>query len=527
MITLRPYQEEGLNCIYKYFVDGGKGNPVVAWPTGTGKSVLPAVFIHRAMQNWPDQRFLMITHVKELIAQNLEVLRYVWTNAPVGVYSAGLKQKDVAFPIIFGGIQSMIKNVAAFGWRDIIFVDEAHLISLEESSMYQTFINMMKLVNPHLKVIGMTATPWRMGQGYITDGGLFTDIVQDLTGVDSFNRLIAEGYLSPLVPKRTNIMLDVSNVGMAKGEFIASQLQSAVDKAEITFAGLRELCELGHDRKSWLIFASGIEHAEHIAAMLGSFGVECAAVHSKQKDGYNDAAILAFKEGRLRAISNYGKLTTGFNHPGIDLIGMFRPTLSVPLWVQMLGRGTRPAPGKENALVLDFARNTPRLGPINDPTIPRRKGESLGDAPIKICDSCGVYNHAKVRYCCNCGNEFEFKVKIVAKAGTEELLRSDFPIVETFQVVYVTYAKREGKAGKPPYIQTTYFCGMRAFKENVFPEHGGYATVLFKNWWKQRHIVEPPATTDEALQHISVLRAPKRIRVWVNKKWPEVVGTEY
>ena len=236
MITLRPYQEEGLNCIYKYFVDGGKGNPVVAWPTGTGKSVVPAVFIHRAMSQWPNQRFLMITHVKELIQQNLDVLRYVWPNAPVGVYSAGLKQKDVAFPIIFGGIQSMIKNIAAFGWRDMAFVDEAHLISLEESSMYQTFIGMMKMINPHFKVVGMTATPWRMGQGYITDPGsngsaLFTDIVQDLTGVDSFNRLIAEGYLAQLVPKRTNLMLDVSNVGMAKGEFVASQLQSAIDKA--------------------------------------------------------------------------------------------------------------------------------------------------------------------------------------------------------------------------------------------------------------------------------------------------------
>src|SRR5690606_36427951 len=132
---------------------------------------------------------------------------------------------------------------------------------------------------------------------------------------------------------------------------------------------------------------SGIEHAEHIAEFLTRFGIDCAAVHSKQSAEYNDKAILAFKEGSLRAIVNYGKLTTGFNHPGIDAIAMFRPTMSVPLWVQMLGRGTRPADGKKDCLVLDYARNTPRLGPINDPVIPRRKGEGGGDPPVKVCNT--------------------------------------------------------------------------------------------------------------------------------------------
>ncbi len=384
----------------------------------------------------------------------------------------------------------------------------------------------MKLINPYVKVIGMTATPFRMGMGLLTEGNLFTDIVHDLTNVDAFNRMIAEGYMCPLIPKRTKVELDVSNVGMSKGEFIGSQLQSAVDKAEITYAGLREAVQLGHDRKSWLIFSSGIEHAEHIAAMLTSFGVDCAAVHSKQTDEYNNKAIQAFKSNKLRAISSYSKLTTGFNHPDIDLICDFRPTMSIPLHIQKLGRGTRPVNGKSNCLVLDFGRNIPRLGPINDPVIPRKKGEGNGEVPVKICEACGTYNHAKVRYCTGCGNEFSFAIKIVAKAGTEEILRSDLPIVEYFDVDHAIYAKKQ-KDGKPAYIVTTYFCGMRAFKEFVFPESAKYGKHLFHQWWMQRHRSEPPTTTDDALKHVAELRCPKRIRVWVNKRYPEVLSAEY
>lgn len=527
MIELRPYQIDGLNALWSYFANGGTGHPVLAWPTGVGKSIVPAEFIKQAMKIWPNQRFLMITHVKELIEQNSEVMRLIWPNAPLGIYSAGLKQKQFQLPVVFGGIQSMIKRPQIFGHRDIIFIDEAHLVSQDESSQYLSFIATMTLINPHIKVIGMSATPFRMGQGRITDEGLFTDIVHDLTGIDQFNKLIADGFLAPLVPRRTKTELDVSGVSMANGDYIGSQLQDAVDKNEITYAGLREMVEAGHDRKSWLIFSSGIEHAEHIAEMLCSFGVDCAPVHSKRTADYNDAAIRAFKDGSLRSIVNFSKLTTGFNHPGIDLIGDFRPTMSIPLHIQKLGRGTRPAPNKRNCLVLDFGRNVPRLGPINDPIIPNKKSKEPGEVPVKICEMCGVYNHLKVRFCTNCGNEFQFQIKIVPKSGTDEIMvKSDLPVIELFNVTHAIYMKRQ-KDGKPPYIRATYYCGLRAFSENVFPEAVGYGRHLFNNWWRQRHVSEPPLNTTEALKFISELRTPKRISVWANKKWPEIMSAEY
>lgn len=531
MISLRYYQQEALDALYNFFLTHQTGNPLIGLPTGTGKSVLPAAFIHGIMRQWPNQRFLMITHVKELIAQNADELLKVWPEAPLGIYSAGLKSKDTAHPIIFGGVQSMIRHPDYFGHRDIAFVDEAHLVSAEESSQYQTFFAFMKLINPKLKIIGMSATLYRMGMGMITENGLFTDVVYDKTNLDGFNELLAGGYMSPLVPMRTKIELDVSNVSVQKGEFVATQLQGAVDKAEITYKALQELVHAGQNRSSWLIFASGIEHSEHIAEQLGAFGVDCAPVHSKRPSDYNDAAIKAFKSNELRAIVNYGKLTTGFNHPGIDLIGMLRPTLSVPLWVQMLGRGTRPVPGKLNCLVMDFARNTPRLGPINDPAIPKMKKGDEGEMPVKLCESCGAYNHTKVRICCNCGAEFSFQVKIVGKAGTDELIRAaaiePTPVIETFNVNYAIYAKHDGKLGRPPTLKASYFTSGLMFNEFVCLEHAGMAGKIARDWWRKRHKDEPPATVDQALSFVAQLRAPRSIRVHVNKRYPEILSCEF
>lgn len=530
-MQLRYYQQEALDALYNFFMTNQNGNPLIGLPTGTGKSVLPAAFIHGIMRQWPNQRFLMVTHVKELIQQNAEELLKVWPTAPLGIYSAGLKQKDTAHPIIFGGVQSMIRHPDWFGHRDIAFVDEAHLISGDDSSRYQSFFAFMKLINPRLKIIGMSATLYRMGMGMITENGLFTDVVYDKTNLEGFNELLERGYMSPLIPLRTKTELDVSDVSVNQGEFVATQLQGAVDKAEITFNALKEMCHVGASRRSWLIFSSGIEHAEHIAEQLGAFGIDCAPVHSKRPSDYNDAAIRAFKANELRAIVNYGKLTTGFNHPGIDLIGMLRPTLSVPLWVQMLGRGTRIAEGKQNCMVLDFARNTPRLGPINDPTIPKMKKGEAGEMPVKICESCGAYNHTKVRFCCQCGEEFSFQVKIVSKPGTEELIRAavtePLPQIERFGVINTTYVKHEGKGGRPPTLKVTYFTTGLAFKEYICLEHNGMAGKMARDWWRRRHKEEPPKTIDTALEYVSQLKEPRFIRVHVNKLHPEILSCEF
>lgn len=532
-------------------------------PTGTGKSVVIARFLQSVFAQYPNQKVLVLTHVKELIKQNYEKLMGLWDFAPAGIYSAGLNSKVHNRPITFGGIASVNKKAALFGHVDLVIIDEAHLVNPTEATMYINFIKELMAMNPHLKVIGLTATPWRLGHGKITDpvyktqGGveveipsIFTDICFDITGMEAFNRLIAEGYLCPLVPKRTKTVLDTNGVHMRGGEFLESELQTAVDKDWLTEAALREAMEHGHDRKKWLIFASGTEHADHIADMLNAMGIPTGCVHSKREG--RDSTIEAFKRGELRAIVNNNVLTTGFDDPEIDMIVCLRPTASAVLWVQMLGRGTRPlyapgydlndiggrlaaiaAGGKHNCLVLDYAANTKRLGPINDPLVPRRKGQGGGEAPVKECPECHCWIHASRRTCNGekdngeaCTHEFTFETKLKQGASSDELIKGDLPVVEVFKVDHITISKHQ-KLGAPDMIKVTHYCGFQKFDQYVCVEHTNSAGNMARRWWKEHggDLDTMPGKVSEALKEIGKLKMATHLRIWINKKYPEILAT--
>lgn len=529
-MQLRDYQQEAVDSTLNY-LSVAKGNPVIAMPTGTGKSLVIAGFIKQMMHMWPTRRAIMLTHVKELVEQNAAKLERMAPEIPLGVYSAGLKRRDTHMSVIFGSAASVRNCVEAFGHRDILFIDECHLLSPRSASTYQSIIAELKEVNPYLRVVGLSATPFRLGQGMLTDDGLFTDICCDMTGVEAFNRFITEGYLAPLVPRRTKTELDVSAVTTSNGDFAKGALQAAVNKKDVTQRALEEMCTHAADRQSWLIFASGNEHAEDVAEMLNSFGVASAAVHSGMPNKERDRRIAMYKEGELRCVVNNNILTTGFDHPPLDFIGMLRPTMSPGLWVQMLGRGTRPSPetGKQDCLVLDFAGNTKRLGPINDPVIPRKKGKGGGDAPVKICESCGTYNHTKVRFCTFCGEEFEFATKIVTQASTQELVRENTPVIEKFKVDQVFYYPHN-KVGSPPQIRVSYQCenGLHLFNEFVQLELTNFRGKWSRDWWRKRFPGDyVPKTTEEALHAITQLKVPHTISVHVNRPHPEIKGYEF
>lgn len=549
-MQVRSYQDEAWRSVFEYFQVKG-GNPLVAMPTGTGKSVVIALLLRQIYNHYPQQRVMMLTHVKELIAQNFAKLMDVWPAAPAGVYSAGLGRRDVGRKITFAGIGSVAKKPEEFGHIDLIFVDEAHTLSPKQESMYQAFLGALKSRNPFLKVVGFTATPYRLGHGKLhEDHPIFTDVCFDITGLHQFNRLLAEGYLCPLVPKRTEAQLDVDGVHMRGGEYIASELQAAVDKQPITYAALKEAVQLAGNRWSWLLFCAGVEHSLHVAEMLTNLGIPCKSVHSDLPTEERDATIRDWKAGRLRAVANNNVLTTGVDHPALDCIVMLRPTASTVLWVQMLGRGTRPfyadgfdlntiegrldaiaASHKQNCLVLDFARNTAKLGPINDPLMPRKKGEKLGEAPVKLCPACATYVHASLRHCPFCGTEFPVHgPRVTQSASTEELIKeTELPITEVLKVDHLTYAYHM-KAGKPPSMRVTYFCGQSKFSDYVLFEHDGFGANKARRWWRERipgpmQDAPTPENTLQALELAQHLKAPTHLRVWTNKKpYPQIMA---
>ncbi len=552
------YQEEACDSIFKYYENGGKGNPVVAMPTGTGKSIVIGLFIQRVFKAYPFQRVMMLTHVKELIEQNAEKLETLWPAAPVGIYSAGLKQKVAGLPITFAGVQSAVKALKkdpnCFGRIDLIAIDECHLLSPEENTAYQIIIAILKKINPKLKVIGFSATPFRLGLGMITEGGIFTDICYNITGVSAFCSLIDDGFLSPLVPMSTSVQLDVSGVHKRGGEFIEKELQLAVDKDEITRAAIREALERMTDRHHIMVFASGVQHAENITRVLREYGQSAVCAHSKMG---KQADINKEEFGRKlhRFIVSNNQLTTGVDYPHVDGIIMLRPSGSPGLWVQMLGRGTRVVyyrfpgfnissrehrleairlGGKHDCLVLDFAGNTMRLGPINDPSIPRKKGEGTGEIPIKICGptnllnglGCGAYNHISARWCCGCKSEFSFKIKISHIASTKDLIIRDEPVVEILPVERVTYAVHK-KKDAPDSLKVSYFSGINRYSEWIVAWHPDTISARGRAWWKKRTDVPLPENAEKANELVSQLKIPKKIRVWTNKKYPEVLSYEF
>ena len=464
MLTPRLYQEEAIKSIFRYF-ERYTGNPLLAMPTGTGKSLVIAEFLKRALAMYSGQRIMMLTHVKELIEQNHAEFLSQWSSAPVGIYSAGLNKKQSHFPITFAGIGSVCKKATIFGHIDLIIVDEAHRLNPKQTTMYAKFILDLKVANPKLKVIGLTATPYRLGSGRLTECGIFTDICYDITTTEAFVYLIANNFLAPLTIKRPNFELEVEGVKLSNtGEYNLKDLQFTVDKEVVTREAVAELVKARKQegREHVLVFGTGIEHCENIVDALELMGETACIVHSKLTKKQRKENIDGFKSGKYTYAVNNNVLTTGFNFKPIDLIAVLRPTQSASLWVQMLGRGTRPFPGKINCLVMDFAGNTRRLGPINNPVIPQRKGKKVGgQAPVKVCPHCNMYNHASVKECSYCAEEFVFETKIRSTMYAEEVMTTDLPVVVNKKIDKIVYAIKK-KLGRKDSLQVTYYCNLRS-----------------------------------------------------------------
>jgi DNA repair protein RadD len=553
----RDYQTYAVDRLYEYFRTHPVGHPVIAMPTGTGKAGCIAMFLKRAFMEYSHQKAIVATHVKELVHQNYLEFLGMWPQAPAGICSAGLSRKEFNNKITFAGIGSITRDIAKFGKIDLFIIDECHLLSDRDESSYMKVINFLLAINPLMKVIGLSATPWREGMGIITQGTIFTDIAFDCTDMKSFNWFIQEGYLAPLVSKRTGIIMDISGVHMQGGDFKEKELFAKVNNDDVTFAACQEAVADSEGRSHWLVFAAGIVETIKIEQMLNHLGVSARCVHSKMTDKERDTNIADWMNGEFVAMVNNGILTTGVNFKAIDYIVMLRPTASSKLWVQMLGRGTRPlyASGfdlttqlgrlgaiasseKQNCRVKDFAGNTRRLGPINDPVLPRKKGEAKGEIPIKECPNCNEFNHISARFCGGvwkddpkfrisdggCGEAFHFENKLNRKSCDDEVIKSDLPVVETFEVDSVTYSKHS-KLGKPDSVKVSYYCtkNLRRFPEYVLFEHVGFGRRKAEDWWRMRTNLPCPATTEEALKILDTFEAPTHIKVWTNKPYPEIM----
>lgn len=486
----------------------------------SGKSLCIAELIKRTLMVRPNARFMMLTHVKELIEQNHEKLKIIWPSAPTGIYSAGVGFKQYQQPIIYGGIQSCYRRPEIFGKINVLIIDEAHLVSDKVESMYGAMIEGLKKTNPDLVIMGLTATPYRMGMGFLTNGPIFEDIYYDITTMESFVKLIDEGFLCPLVSYGTDHEMDVSNVKMRGGEFLESSLDKELNRREITQGIVNEVLQKRGERKKGLSFCISKDHAESMAAMYNEVGITSKYLHSDMSKSERESILDGFKSGAFENLTNVGIATTGLDVPDIDYIVLARPTQSTGLHVQILGRGLRPHPSKENTLVLDFAGNTMRLGPINDPVIPVAPGEKRegGEAPIKMCE-CGLFVPASTRTCPECGYEFKFEEKIKTSLQDGELIRrQDKPKIETYEVTsHSVLDYINPKTGNEVVRLNFSYVGPRG----GVAEQDMYFTFAGRGmeYWHKLGIGKTPKNAKEAIEMISKdMKKPMSIDIWTNRK---------
>jgi DNA repair protein RadD len=530
LLTLRPYQKEAVDSVWQYLQDHDD-NPCVVLPTGSGKSVVLGKIASDAVTLWGG-RVLILAHVKELLEQNAAKVRALCNGIPVGVYSAGLKSRDTDTPVLVAGIQSVYNKADVLGAFDLIIVDEAHLIAPDGDGMYRSFLNDMQIINPHVRVIGFTATPYRLKGGLICQPENILNAVCYDAGV---KEMIQQGYLSPLISRSGRVEAQLSNLHVRGGEFLNAEITAAMDKEEITTAACNEIVILTKERKSVLIFATSVEHCEHIVARLRFLGQEVEIVTGDTPAGERAEILDRFK-GKLvpadlfgatkpiiKYLVNVNVLTTGFDAPNVDCVVLLRPTASAGLYVQMVGRGFRLSPqtGKTDCLVLDYGENVLRHGPVDCVTV-KDKTSGKGAAPAKKCPECLALIHAAYSKCPSCGFVFppSESTNLQHQASSEGILSGQAVVTEynVGRVFYSVHAKKGADEDIPRTMRVDYEVGFHQFKsEWVCPEHSGYARTKFEKWWKERAAdgCPMPGDADEAVELASkgYIASPRWIKV--------------
>jgi len=387
--TLRPYQQEAVDATLSYF-RRSQQPAVIVLPTGAGKSLVIAELARLARG-----RVLVLAHVKELVAQNHS--KYQAYGLEADIFAAGLQRKESRSKVVFGSVQSVARNLPLFDSAfSLLIVDECHRISDNEDSQYQQILQHLRQHNPQLRLLGLTATPYRLSKGWIyqfhyhgmvrgDEKALFRDCIYELP----LRYMIKHGFLVP--PERLDmpvVQYDFSRLSaQANGLFSEADLNRELKQQQrVTPLIIQQIVEFAADRKGVMIFASTVEHAKEILGLLP----EGKALISADTPGpERDATINAFKDQQLRYLVNVSVLTTGFDAPHVDLIAILRPTESVSLYQQIVGRGLRLCEGKSDCLILDYAGNPHDL---YTPEVGAPKGKS-DNQPVQVfCPGCGFAN---------------------------------------------------------------------------------------------------------------------------------------
>lgn len=541
-MVLRDYQIRTLDTVWEAMQY--KLSVLMVAPCSAGKTILFSKLIQRLLRENPSFRALILVDREILVQQSADKLRKV---APELALSIGIvctsvsANKDTDKPVTVASRQTLINQMHNFPPVQLCICDEAHLLAiphgdLQQPDQYAKIIAKLREYNPKMRLVGCTASPYRLGSrgGYIYGRLNREDALPYFDAADaeiSTRELLASGYIAPLtgLARVDEAMAsDLSHVAMVGGEYNLGQLSGLMCRERHVQSCVDAWLEHASERKKTLVFCTSIEHAEAVAAEFNIRGIRACAIHSKLPPlvaAERMQALQAHKDGGARVFTSVAKLTTGLDVVDVDCLILARPTKSTALYKQIVGRGQRLAPGKKDCLVIDLVGAIAEFGSDMDSlrvSIPF--SAPGGAAPEKICPGnmpdgtvCGKSVHASLKYCPHCA--FEFPPTPDVEAALGELKKVEFNQVAEaveYEVSSVGYSIHTSRSTGKNLIKVHYGCGYYAqFDEYVcLPDfYNGFAVERAKEWWQARSDEPFPETVEEFMFLSDSLSQPAAISV--------------
>lgn len=523
MFELRDYQKRAIVALWRWWREDKGAAPLLVAPTGSGKTIVISEVIRLVRKANPAARIMVLTHVKELLVQNSEALvkQAPHLTFDTGLVSAGLSARDTGKPIVFAGVQTACRCEFPDPFT-LVIIDECHLIGRKSQSQYGQVLDQLKSVNPDLRLLGLTATPYRLDSGLLHEGpdALFDGIAFDIPMTD----LIEQGHLVPPTTVHAGEMKDLTVrtgefTGMSQMKALDKQMDDIVEQIVARTGHLKTLLFLPTRRASRLL-AKRLSDAELNADFIdGSFSAK-----------KRESVLTDFNDGTTTHLCNVNLLTTGSNIPDIACVVLVRATMSPGLYVQMVGRGLRTHPDLEECLVLDFGGNAVRHGSLNEPTPPKpRKDGEPRAAPSKVClnPNCSRVVAAGCGQCPHCGFFFPREENPALASNSPfagEIVGWNVP-QHWMKVWTVTAMRWVSKRKEGSITVRVSLTGTHADTGDpeqcdfwVCPEHEGFARKKFVKFWLAASDAPVPATVTDTLEAMQDGNCWKFDRVLIGKR---------
>jgi DNA repair protein RadD len=508
-----------------------KDNCRLQAPTGAGKTVIFAALIGRWMKAYPGMRVMVLAHRQELVDQAFRKLMegYPELFPKARKACSGLGRVVVDNQVTIGTYQTVVRREIKRP-VSLLIVDEAHrLPTKRRQSDYRKLIGRLKMMRPTMRLLGVTATPWRMASGFIYGGA--ENWFERLDHSIGMLELIEGGFLVPIrlkVNVETGLAEELAQVSRSRGEYQTGELSDAMSQKAFIESAVRAWREYGEDRRAAVIFAVSIQHAQLLESCFLRAGLAAGTIHSRMPQQDRREALAKFECGETEFLINVGILTEGWDSPKVNLIMMARPTLSPGLYVQMIGRGARLHEGKKDLLVLDLVNNSEVHGVPWDPFVKEGKGDRQ---PHKICPKCGLLiTDRAVKVCPDCQYKFpEREVpapKPLVDVGPASLREFDDGGREARVYAWDAFFY-VSKAGNEM-LKFTLDTSLGKINEYLdFDANGSaWGQKRARVWWRARArggALGPPETCEEAKARCHELFIPEKVTIRKDKGFWKVL----